>query len=83
MAERQRLTAGLRQLGLEVPPSHANFVWLPLGEGSSEFAAACSRAGVSVRCFAGEGVRVTVGLAEENRAVLEAATAYVRGAVSG
>ncbi len=83
VAERQRLTAGLRQLGLEVPPSHANFVWLPLGEGSSEFAAACSRAGVSVRCFAGEGVRVTVGLAEENRAVLEAATAYVRGAVSG
>ncbi len=83
VSERQRLTAGLRQLGLEVPPSHANFVWLPLGEGSSEFAAVCSQAGVSVRCFTGEGVRVTVGLLEENQAVLEAAAAYVKEAVSG
>lgn len=79
VAERERLTAGLRQLGLAVPSSFANFVWLPLMDGSAEFAAACSRVGVSVRCFAGEGVRVTVGLPEENQAVLEGASIYCNG----
>ncbi len=77
--EREELTDGLRRLGLTVPRSRANFVWLPLGARAQEFAAACSNSGVSVRCFAGEGVRVTVGLAEENRAVLEAAASFARG----
>ena len=79
VAERDRLATRLRELGFPVPTSRANFLWLPLGESSSEFASACSSAGVSVRCFAGEGVRVTVGLPEENQAVLEAAAAYLRG----
>ena len=78
VAERDRLATSLRELGFPVPTSRANFLWLPLGERSSEFASACSGAGVSVRCFAGEGVRVTVGLPEENQAVLEAAAAYLR-----
>jgi histidinol-phosphate aminotransferase len=77
VGERERLSAALRELGLPVPLSRANFVWLPLGDRSDDFATSCARAGVSVRCFAGEGVRVTVGLAEENQAVLAAAAAYV------
>ncbi|MGC8472991.1 MAG: aminotransferase class I/II-fold pyridoxal phosphate-dependent enzyme, partial [Candidatus Dormibacteria bacterium] len=79
VAEREQLTASLRKAGFQVPTSRANFLWLPLGQRSSEFALACSGAGVSVRCFPGEGVRVTVGLPEENQAVLEAAAAYLRG----
>jgi histidinol-phosphate aminotransferase len=73
VAERQRVTAALRDLGLEVPDSAANFVWLPLGERSTSFAEHCAAHGVLVRPFTGEGVRVTIGLPEENDAFLAAA----------
>lgn len=42
--ERTRVVAGLRAQGWEIPDSQANFVWLPLGERSQEFAAACAAA---------------------------------------
>ncbi|MEU3713167.1 histidinol-phosphate transaminase [Streptomyces catenulae] len=61
VAERTRVAAALAAQGWEVPPSEANFVWLRLGERTGEFAEACERAGVVVRPFAGEGVRVTIG----------------------
>ncbi|GII25322.1 histidinol-phosphate transaminase [Planosporangium mesophilum] len=75
VAERERLVPALRKLGADVPESQANFVWLPLGDGATEFAAACERAGVIVRPFAGDGVRVTVGTPEENDTFLAAAEA--------
>jgi histidinol-phosphate aminotransferase len=75
VAERERLVPALRKLGADVPESEANFVWLPLGDGAMEFAAACERAGVIVRPFAGDGVRVTVGTPEENDTFLAAAEA--------
>lgn len=62
-ASRAQLSATVRE-HLEVPESRANFLWLPLGPDARRFARACADAGVSVRCFPGEGVRVTVGLAE-------------------
>ncbi|WP_405743395.1 histidinol-phosphate transaminase [Streptomyces sp. NBC_01525] len=61
VAERTRVVAALAAQGWELPPSEANFVWLRLGERTVEFAEACERAGVVVRPFAGEGVRVTIG----------------------
>ncbi len=61
-----------------VPPTQSNFVWLPLGEQSVPFAQACEAAGIIVRPFAGEGVRVTVGTPEENDAFLTAAESYPR-----
>jgi histidinol-phosphate aminotransferase len=73
VAERERLVPALRKLLPDVPDSQANFVWLPLGDRSLEFAAACERAGVIVRPFAGDGVRVTVGTPEENDRFLAAA----------
>jgi histidinol-phosphate aminotransferase len=73
VAERERLHAAVRKLLPEVPETQANFVWLPLGERSLEFAASCEQAGVIVRPFAGEGVRVTVGTPEENDIFLAAA----------
>jgi histidinol-phosphate aminotransferase len=75
IAERERLLSALRALIPEVPRSQANFVWLPLRDGATEFAAACERAGVIVRPFAGDGVRVTVGTADENDLFLTAARA--------
>ena len=44
--------------------------------GPTAFAAACEAAGVIVRPFAGDGVRVTIGTAEENDTFLAAAEKY-------
>jgi histidinol-phosphate aminotransferase len=61
-----------------VPPTEANFVWLQLGEDTSDFAAACARMGVSIRAFAGDGARISVGDEEENDRFLAVARAYPR-----
>ncbi|WP_407551330.1 histidinol-phosphate transaminase [Streptomyces sp. Pv4-95] len=61
VAERSRVADALEGQGWTVPASQANFVWLRLGDRTTDFAAACERAGVVVRPFAGEGVRVTIG----------------------
>jgi histidinol-phosphate aminotransferase len=76
--ERERVHRALTGAGYPVPPSQANFVWLPLAERAAEFAAHCERAGVIVRPFAGDGVRVTVALPEENDRFLAAARAFAR-----
>ncbi|MFD4593388.1 histidinol-phosphate transaminase [Streptomyces rubiginosohelvolus] len=76
VAERARVSAELARQGWTVPESHANFVWLRLGERTLDFAGACERAGVVVRPFAGEGVRVTVGETEGNDLFLKAAEAF-------
>jgi histidinol-phosphate aminotransferase len=75
VAERDRVTEALRKLSVDVPTSQANFVWLPLGDRSAAFAAACEGRGVIVRPFQPEGVRVTIGTPEENDAFLAAAEA--------
>jgi histidinol-phosphate aminotransferase len=72
VAERDRLTAALRERGLDVGDSQANFVWLPLGERTAEIAAALEARAVITRPFAGEGIRVTVGTPEEDDVFLAA-----------
>jgi histidinol-phosphate aminotransferase len=76
VAERDRVTGELRALGHEVPDSRANFVWLPLGEDSADFARHCADGKVMVRPFTGEGVRVTIGLPDENDALLALAASW-------
>ncbi len=67
VAERERVAQAVRALLPEVPPTQANFVWLPLaGDRATELAAACEAGGVIVRPFAGDGVRVSIGTPEEN-----------------
>jgi histidinol-phosphate aminotransferase len=66
VAERKRVVASLAAAGYHAPPSEANFVWLPLGEDAVALAQHCEAGGVIVRPFAGDGVRVTIGLPEEN-----------------
>ncbi|WP_159052146.1 aminotransferase class I/II-fold pyridoxal phosphate-dependent enzyme, partial [Streptomyces niveiscabiei] len=72
-AERDRVRAALLALGFDVPPSEANFLWLPLGDRAEEFAAACASAGVAVRPYPGDGVRVTVGTVADDDAFLAVA----------
>jgi histidinol-phosphate aminotransferase len=76
VAERERVTEAVRRLFPDVPSSQANFVWLPLGDRSAEFGAACEKQGVIVRPFQGDGVRVTIGTPAENDAFLAAAAAF-------
>ena len=71
-AERERLTSALRDRGLDVADSQANFVWLPVGEEAAALAGALEARAVIVRPFAGEGVRVTVGTPEEDDLFLAA-----------
>ena len=72
VAERDRLTAALRERDVDVADSQANFVWLPLGERTTEVAAALESRAVITRPFAGEGIRVTVGTPEEDDVFLAA-----------
>jgi histidinol-phosphate aminotransferase len=78
VGERDRVVAGLIAAGLHPAETEANFVWLRLGDRTLAFATACEEVGLSVRPFAGEGVRVTVGEALANTRFLEFATAWSR-----
>ena len=74
---RDELADGLRRLGFVVPETQANFVWLPAGLLTDEYAAAFGRAGLSVRPYVAgdehDGIRITVGVPEANARVLEVA----------
>lgn len=74
IVERDRVSSALAAAGFSVPESHANFVWLPLGDQATAFAQRCEGAGVIVRPFAGDGVRVTIGTPAENDRFLAIAT---------
>lgn len=76
VVERARVLAGLRAEGFEVPDAQGNFVWLKLGALTGEFAEACESAGLSVRAFSDEGVRVTVGSPDANDLFLRTAGAW-------
>jgi len=76
--ERTRVRDELLAQGWSVPPTEANFVWLALGEDTEDFAAACARSGISIRPFAGDGARISVGDEEDSEAFLAAARAYPR-----
>ena len=71
--ERARMLAGLADQGWSVPDAQGNFVWLALGEHTTSVAERCARAGVLVRPFAGDGIRVSVGEREATDLFLEVA----------
>lgn len=77
VAERTRVRDALIGMGYEVPESQANFVWLPLGERAAGFNEHCRERLVITRCFAGDGVRISVGDPEENDRLLAAAQEFV------
>ena len=76
-AERQRMTEGLRALGLMPLPSSANFLFIDVGDDEAKaIDAALTRRGVIVRPTAGfgahGGLRITVGLPEQTDRLLGA-----------
>ncbi len=74
--ERDRVSGALKADGWTFPESEANFVWLRLGEHTTAFAESCDAAGISVRPFAGEGARVSIGTSAANDAFLAVASAF-------
>lgn len=79
-AERERVLAALAEAGWQMTPSQANFVWFPLGERTADFVAACTEAGLSVRPYGSDGVRVTIGETEANDRLIEVAREFLRAA---
>jgi histidinol-phosphate aminotransferase len=61
IAERIWFESELAKLGFKLPVSQANFVWLPLGDLTDEFAKRSEGIAVSIRPFPGEGVRISIG----------------------
>lgn len=59
-ASRDKLVDDLRGLGLNVPSSDANYVWIPLGDKSDEFEKVCMDSGLAVRNLR-SGIRVSIG----------------------
>ncbi|WP_330233946.1 histidinol-phosphate transaminase [Nocardia sp. NBC_00508] len=74
VSERERVRDALVEAGYQVPPSEANFVWISLGARSVEFGEASAGAGVLVRPYGADGVRVTIGDPHENDLFLNFAT---------
>jgi histidinol-phosphate aminotransferase len=74
--ERDRVSAALRADGWTVPDSEANFVWLRLEDHTARFTEVCDAAGISVRPYAGEGARISIGTNAANDALLTVASAF-------
>lgn len=76
-AARDDLAARLREIGIPVPPSGGNFVWLPFGQRDATlFAEACMENGLAVRNL-GAGVRVTIGPREAMERLVTVATTFM------
>jgi histidinol-phosphate aminotransferase len=75
--ERDRVVAALMEQGWQLPEAQGNFVWLPLGDRTADFAAAADEAGVMVRPFAGEGCRVSIGEPPGNDVLVQVASRFV------
>ena len=75
--ERDRVWQALADQGWDIHPSHANFVWLRLGERTQEFAQACDAAGITIRAFPDEGVRISVAEQEANDRVINVGKSLV------
>lgn len=75
-AERDRVRAGLLDLGLDVPPSGGNYLWVRLGPRNQAFVDHLASHGIAVREIAGAGVRLGTGAPDANDAVLGAAKQF-------
>jgi histidinol-phosphate aminotransferase len=74
---RDELAARLRDIGWNIPETQGNFVWLPAGDETLDIAERFVEAGLVVRPFAGDGIRISVGEHESVDKVLGIAASVV------
>jgi histidinol-phosphate aminotransferase len=72
LLERDRVESALAAAGWSFPDHQGNFVWLRLGEQTTDIATELERRGVVVRPFDAEGIRVSIGSPTENDRFLAA-----------
>ncbi len=82
------LLAALPEIGLVVHPSHTNFVLADLGRDARPLCAALERRGILVRSMTSFGMapnwlRITIGSAEENSALLAALSTVLGETAAG
>jgi histidinol-phosphate aminotransferase len=77
ITERTWFESELASLSFKLAPSQANFVWLPLGNRTEEFALRSEGIAVSIRPFPGEGVRISIGERPALERVIELAKEFV------
>ncbi len=75
---RDEVQAALRDQGWNLPVSQGNFVWLPTGSATASAAEAFGAAGIVVRAFPPEGMRVSIGEAESVAPLVRIAGEVVR-----
>lgn len=76
-ALRDRIVDELRAQGWDVPDAQGNFLWLPTGERTVAAAAAFEDAGIIVRAFPPEGIRISIGEHEAVETLLQTARSLV------
>ncbi|PYY54183.1 aminotransferase [Curtobacterium sp. MCSS17_011] len=74
---RDRIVVELRAQGWDVPDAQGNFLWLPTGDRTATAAAAFEDAGIIVRAFPPEGIRISIGEHEAVETLLETARSLV------
>lgn len=77
VAERIRVSSALRDASYTLPPSQANFVWLPLAEHTVDFVSRAADSRIIVRPYGEDGVRVTIAAPHENDAFLDFARRWI------
>ncbi len=77
VVERSRVAEALASQGWDLPGAQGNFVWFGLGDDTVAFAQACDEVGISVRPFAGDGARVTIGETAANDLLIEVAGKWI------
>lgn len=75
--ERERVWHALVNQGWRLNTTQANFIWFRLGDLAAPFAQACEAAGITVRPFPGEGVRVSIVETESNDRLLLVAQEFL------
>jgi histidinol-phosphate aminotransferase len=80
---RDELRAALIEQGWSIPQAQGNFVWLATGEQTAEANDAFFDAGLTVRAFAPEGIRISVGEQESVGKLLKVAGDIVKKLPNG
>jgi histidinol-phosphate aminotransferase len=81
--QRDELRQSLLDQGWNIPEAQGNFVWLATGDETEAAAAAFFDAGLAVRPFLGEGIRVSVGEPESVEKLLKISQEIVANLPTG